>query len=68
MTQILRKYYAIWKFLCVQTILSKFLSEESQGLNVLIEYLNSRLVVMRHKLAAEKSADNFSKDSKSSDP
>ena len=39
----------------------EFLSEESQGLNVLIEYLNSRLQVMRHKLAAEKSADNFGK-------
>ena len=32
----------------------EFLSEESQGLNILIEYLNSRLQLMRCKLAAEK--------------
>ena len=32
----------------------EFLSEESQGLNVLIEYLNSRLQLLRHKLGAEK--------------
>ena len=32
----------------------EFLSEECQGLNVLIEYLNSRLQLMRCKLAAEK--------------
>ena len=32
----------------------EFLSEESQGLNILIEYLNSRLQLMRWKLAAEK--------------
>ena len=32
----------------------EFLSEESQGLNILIEYLNSRLQLLRCKLAAEK--------------
>ena len=37
----------------------EFLSEECQGLNVLIEYLNSRLQLMRHDLAAEKNVDNF---------
>ena len=36
-----------------------FLSEESQGLNVLIEYLNSRLQLMRHKLAVEKNEKNM---------
>ena len=37
----------------------EFLSEECQGLNVLIEYLNSRLQLMRHNLAAEKNVDRF---------
>ena len=37
----------------------EFLSEECQGLNVLIEYLNSRLQLMRHDLAAETNVDNF---------
>ena len=37
----------------------EFLSEESQGLNVLIEYLNSRLQLMRHKLAVEKNEKNM---------
>ena len=40
----------------------EFLSEESQGLNVLIEYLNSRLQLLRHKLGAEKAnMDAFGK-------
>ena len=32
----------------------EFLSDQSQGLNILIEYLTSRLFLMRHKLETEK--------------